>query len=333
VHDPIGLSHDAYVAERCERDPEFAAAYVEASVAMRLEITTASVNEPDDTKGIVTSVSPLPIPADVHGLANRYLELVDATWPGRIEGLYLVGSTALGDYTPGQSDVDFVAVTGEPFTTGERVPLRHVHEELWEAIPRPFFDGIYVTWEHLQQHPATAEDVPFALEGTFQPTGGFEANPSTWLTLARYPLAVRGPAVPSVWYDRAAIRQWNIDNLNSYWRGLVQQGRSAGSQLRSMISDQAMNDILQWCVAGVARLHYTIVTGDITSKSGACRYALATFPDTWHTVINEALALRRGEQPVPRSRLSRRRDVLGFMDFVIDDVNARAAEKPEGVAP
>ncbi len=96
--------------------------------------------------------------------------------------------------------------------------------------------------------------------------------------------------------------------------------------MRSLASEQAMNGILQWCVPGVARLHYTIATGDITSKSGACRYALSTFPITWHAVINEALALRRGEQPVRRSRSSRRRDVLGFMAFVIDDVNARAVD-------
>jgi Domain of unknown function (DUF4111)/Nucleotidyltransferase domain len=268
----------------------------------------------------------LSLPADVCGVVNLYLELADAALPGRIEGLYLVGSTALGDYTPGQSDVDFVTVTGELLTTEERERLRSLHAELLDAVARPFFDGIYVTWEHLQQNPATLQDVPFTLEGTFEPTSGFEANPSTWLTLARYPLAVRGRAAPSVWHDRTAIRQWNLDNLNSYWRGLVQQGRSAASRVRSMVNDEAMNGIVQWCVPGVARLHYTIVTGDITSKSGACRYALTTFPDTWHTVIAEALTLRRGEQPIPRSRLSRHRDVLGFMAFVIDDANAGMTE-------
>lgn len=263
------------------------------------------------------------LPGDVRGLVNRYLELVDAALPGRIEGLYLVGSTALGDYMPGRSDVDFVAVTGEILTVEERERLRSMHKSLGEAVALPYFDGIYVNWDHLEQNPLACRDMPFTLQGRFTSSGGFEANPSTWLTLARYPLAVRGRAVPNVWHDRAAIRQWNVDNLNSYWRGLVQRGRSAGARVRSMASDQVVNGILQWCVPGVSRLHYTIATGDITSKSGACRYALATFPDTWQVVINEALALRRGEQPVPRSRLSRRRDVLGFMEFVIDDANTR----------
>jgi hypothetical protein len=326
MRDPISLSHDEYLADRCGRDPEFAAAYDEDLATMRLENKTLSADEPEEEKSIVSHDTPIPLPADVRGVVDRYLELADAALPGRIEGLYMVGSTALGDYSPGQSDVDFVAVTGDLLTTEEREQLRSLHAGLLEVVPRPFLDGIYVTWEHLRQNPSMCEDVPFTLEGTFEPTGGFEANPSTWLTLAPYPLAVRGRAAPSVWHDRTAIRQWNLDNLNSYWRGLVQQGRSAASRVRSMVNDEAMNGIVQWCVPGVARLHYTIVTGDITSKSGACRYALTTFPDTWHAVVDEALTLRRGEQPVRRSRQSRRRDVLGFMEFVIDDANARAAK-------
>jgi Nucleotidyltransferase domain len=198
IHDPIGVSHDEYVAERRQRDPEFAAAYDEACAAMELE------NDPL-----------LSIPAEVCEVVNRYLDLIEVALPGRIEGLYLVGSTALGDYTPGQSDVDFVTVTGDLLTTEEREQLRSLHAGLLEVVPRPFLDGIYVTWEHLRQNPSMCEDVPFTLEGTFEPTGGFEANPSTWLTLAQYPLAVRGPAAPSVWHDRTAIRQWNLDNLNS----------------------------------------------------------------------------------------------------------------------
>jgi hypothetical protein len=39
----------------------------------------------------------------------RYLALLDGVLPGSLDGLYLVGSTALGDFQPGSSDIDFVA--------------------------------------------------------------------------------------------------------------------------------------------------------------------------------------------------------------------------------
>jgi predicted nucleotidyltransferase len=42
---------------------------------------------------------------------SAYARLVDDQLPGRIRGLYLHGSLALGDYRPGRSDVDFVAVS------------------------------------------------------------------------------------------------------------------------------------------------------------------------------------------------------------------------------
>jgi hypothetical protein len=93
----------------------------------------------------------------------------------------------------------------------------------------------------------------------------------------------------------------------------------------------------------VSRLHYTLATGDICSKEGAARYALATFPEWWHRVVNEVLRIRRANQAGPgaatavtaqvreslrlrhtdqgrslyRTPLARRRDVLAFGDMVV----------------
>jgi hypothetical protein len=91
-----------------------------------------------------------------------------------------------------------------------------------------------------------------------------------------------------------------------------------------------------WIVTGVSRLHYTLATGEITSKDGAGRHALATFPERWHRIVREALRIRKADQArsgvtgavaaVLRENLtrqgenrslyptpvSRRRDVLAF---------------------
>ena len=42
-----------------------------------------------------------------------WLDVLDAEAPSAVEGLYVVGSAALGDWTP-QSDVDVVAVVADP---------------------------------------------------------------------------------------------------------------------------------------------------------------------------------------------------------------------------
>jgi hypothetical protein len=79
----------------------------------------------------------------------------------------------------------------------------------------------------------------------------------------------------------------------------------------------------------VSRLHYTLATGDITSKEGAGQHALRTFPDRWHRLVNESLRIRRAEprRSLYRSPLTRRRDVLAFGDMVIADAHRLYANR------
>ena len=52
-------------------------------------------------------------PIDVATALGTYLEIVDSCAPGLVEGLYVVGSYALGDRHEATSDIDIVAVTAE----------------------------------------------------------------------------------------------------------------------------------------------------------------------------------------------------------------------------
>jgi Domain of unknown function (DUF4111) len=262
-----------------------------------------------------------PIPADVHAIVQRYLYLIDEALPISLQALYLVGSIALDDYRPGRSDVDFVAVTAGTLPDHALDSIQSVHETLHAESLRPEVSGIYITHDSLQSNPLELSYVPFILEGRFQRTGGFEANPAVWLTLRNYPRAMRGTAAPFVWHDSTIVRRWTMDNLNSYWAELVSQLRPAPASKLATLRD----DILTWCVPGVARLHYTIATGDITSKSNACRYALERFPERWHPVITEALALRAGENVNAQPAMEPVHGAVDFMQWVIDDAHRLTA--------
>lgn len=263
------------------------------------------------------------LPDDVASLAWRYLVLVDGALPGQVEGLYLVGSVALDDYQPGRSDVDFVAVTGQPLDSADLDALDRVHTKLRAEFPKPFFDGIYVTWDALTRDPSAIGCAPHTHEGRFDPARGFEANPSVWLVLDTRGVPLRGPEHPPVWRDGASIRRWNLRNLQSYWRNAVRQRQRR--RLLLLASERTMNASVAWCVPGVSRLHYTIVTGDVTSKGGACLYALERFPQRWHPVIREAASFRAGDPITRRGRRARLEDLLGFMEFVIEDAERQAA--------
>jgi hypothetical protein len=76
-----------------------------------------------------------------------------------------------------------------------------------------------------------------------------------------------------------------------------------------------------WGVLGVSRLHYTLATGEITSKEGAGLHARRTCSARWHRIIDECLRIRRGDRgrSLYLNPLTRRRDALGFMAMGIDD--------------
>jgi hypothetical protein len=254
----------------------------------------------------------------VRAIIGDYIDRVDRVLPSKVEGLYLVGSVALSDYQPGSSDVDFVAVSSQRFPEDALEALAQVHADLKQRFLRPHFDGIYVSWENLRRDPTSAGHVPYTLEGIFDSSGAFEANPAVWLTLRDHAVAVRGMANPGVHHDPALLRRWTVANLNSYWQRLVEQGSTERGRL-AMRTDNA----IAWCVPGVLRLRYTLATGRITSKSGACLFALETLPAARHAIVRDALALHRGASGSmdPTQRVE---EALALMQAVIDGANVPA---------
>jgi hypothetical protein len=282
----------------------------------------------------------------VDGIVNAYLDAVDAEAPGLIEGLYLTGSAALGEFRPHTSDIDFVAVTRERTDQADIAALARAHTRLRKQLPRPFFDGLYVTWDELANPPALAGRCSYSYEGRFRRSSKV-GEPVTWHTVARYGIACRGPKPEDVdiWTDAAELAAWTLGNFDSYWRELL--GRTTHFydpwSLTSFTSYGAV-----WIVLGVSRLHYTLATGDLCSKAEAGRYAIETFPKPWHRVLNEGLRIRQADKARPdiasaltelgtdlrvfrptdgaslyRTPLARRRDVLAFAHMVIADAHHR----------
>lgn len=153
---------------------------------------------------------------------SAYLAAVDAEAPGLVEGLYLVGSVALGDFRPGASDLDYLAVTADRPGPAAVAALARAHHRLRQARPRPYFDGAYVTWADLARDPATVPAGPGSHEGRFAADAG-ERGPVEWHTLARYGVAKRGPAPAdlTVWADADRLAAWTDGNLDRYWGRLL----------------------------------------------------------------------------------------------------------------
>jgi hypothetical protein len=254
------------------------------------------------------------LPAPLPAVVDTYLTAADAALPGLIEGMYLVGSLALRDFRPHRSDIDFVSVTAARPDAAAIAALSRVHVQLQKWWPRPFFDGIYVTWDDLAADPTRLGPLPSTHEGQLRIDG--HGDPVAWHTLAQDGVRCRGPAVDdfTVWNDARALAAWTNDNLDTYWRRVLDRGSRRLRPYGFLLTGWGC----EWCVLGVSRIHYTVATGAITSKEGAGRYALARFPEQWHRVIAEALRVRRGRgHSLYRSPLARRRDVVKFCNIVI----------------
>jgi len=275
----------------------------------------------------VTS-SPVPndvLPANVSNtvatVVERYLGEIEASVPGLVEGVYLTGSVALGDFHARWSDVDFVSVCRERPTREAQGKLADVHERMAAKRARPVLDGWYLTWEDLASSPDRNRTLGLrAHEGVLR-TGRNSVPPVLlWHELFDHGLHVWGPGLDEreIATDPDAVRAWCLDNLETYWTPWWHRN----AKLLSASGIGALGSWAPtWGVLGVTRIHYTLSTGKITSKCGGGEWALDVVDPEWRQILRECLRTRnRPDKPsLYRTPLRRRRDMLTFMDLLMTD--------------
>lgn len=258
----------------------------------------------------------------VSAAVDHYLRAADRLVPGRICGFYVVGSTALGAFRPGRSDIDFVAVVdGDSvdrlrlvqLTSNARTGVRAVARGQW-TMPETV-NGVFVAKDSLTTPVTALRPLASHVGPRFTRGAGFDVNPVTWKVLLEHGVAVRGPSPGELGLDPepAVLREWNLRNLRGYWQRWALSGRLA----------RPVRHATAWGVLGPPRLHHTIRTGGVVSKEGAGEYALEVFDARWHPLIREALAYWRGEpaDPAFADRPTRTRQVSEFALEVIADAH------------
>ena len=239
---------------------------------------------------------------------------VDLQSPGLVTGLYLRGGLAYGEWIPGLSDIDFVATLARRPTDADVRALQLCHAETADRHEDVAFDGMHLLAEDLTRDPEECPDVPCVIHGLFEPEAREDLNPLAWHELATRGIAMRGPGISelSIWTDTARLRQFTRDNLDGYWRPTAEA-------LQAMPREAEAEDTCCWCVLGVARLHHLLVTGGLTTKSGAGRWALSYYEDPFHRVVREALRVREGgPDEYAGDRHQRGLDTAAFTAYVVD---------------
>ena len=218
------------------------------------------------------------LPPQARSALGAYLAALDTALPGAVRGVYLTGSAALGDWRPGRSDLDILTVTDGRLGDAGLAALEALHA----GLPgRPYRDAVYVPADALGAPPAGegpgAARFPGAVDGVFH-RARHRPDPVLWATLDRHGLTARGPEAPSLGAGpgESWLRDWNHGNMESYWRPWAASGRDTLSGHDP--AEPLPGAIVAWAVLGPGRLHATITTGEIISKTAAAGYTARLLP-------------------------------------------------------
>jgi hypothetical protein len=257
------------------------------------------------------------------------LQEVDRVAPGLLNGVYVTGSLALDDPRPGKSDIDLVLMRPDGVSNEATMEALGPAMELIRTMyPEPTLDGIVLSRGDLAAGPSAIDGArPVIFEGRLELREDASGrNPVTWQTLRQGGITWRGTPIPQLelHHDPAELRAWTRGNLESYWRPWL--ARSARVPVTPG-SGKMLDEFVEWGVLGVTRLHATLATGEIVSKTGAGEYALKAFPERWHKIIREAIDIRsnpeRKKSLYGRNAWGRRKDARAYVAMVTEDALAR----------
>ena len=228
---------------------------------------------------------------------DAYLAALDRVLPRDVvEGVYLTGSVALGDYRHGQSDLDLVTLTSRGLSEDELTAVDQMHKTL-ESGAQPHVDAQYIPRSFAGKlPPEDAAGQGYVVDGSFQ-RGVSGQELVSWAILDGHGVTVRGPEARTLGAapDAGVFRAWNRGNLEGYWRTQALQVRLAISARDP--EEEFRPYFAVWFGSGPGRLHHTIATGEIISKSTCIDYTASLFP-AYEELLKRVKASRAGDESV-----------------------------------
>ncbi len=213
--------------------------------------------------------------AEIAAAVGRFVEEFESRAPAGQTGLYLVGSPALGDLSPRQSNLDLVAVTEGPLGEEALRRISKVHRSMRlhgrEAVV------CYTTFDGLQTPSGDPSATVF--EGGAAVSTDRLSNPVTWSILAQSPVALHGPPNPPAASSPDLVRACFAAQLRSI-------AERAGSLL--------WRRHLTRFVLQATRAGHGALTGEVVSLREAAQVALPEASHTSHRVLTDALGYREG---------------------------------------
>jgi hypothetical protein len=227
-------------------------------------------------------ITPYP---DVNTVVHDVLMNVQAILGPQLHGMYLVGSLALGDFHPKDSDLDLIIVTVGALSDEAVEGLRDLHQRFDDSASAwaRRCDVTYIPQDVLRDSSPTAARYPIVEWPWHLALAPLESGwPIQRYTLREFGVVVSGPD-PSSLMDPV-----NPDDLRQASAAIVDRWR-----------DQAHSDPewpvwlrepgnLRFVMLTLCRLLYTLETGSVASKPQAVSWVKRTLPSLWSEPIGRA---------------------------------------------
>lgn len=255
------------------------------------------------------SFSPTPF-RDVNFVLNEFLARIQTLLRKHFEGMYLVGSLALGDFDPLNSDIDFIVVTGTEIGDDLFDGLKDIHAQ-FAASTSPWaerIEAIYIPHSALSRSIPGASPYPQIEKGTQLFKAPLESG---WVfqcisirdrgvaIAGPEPHTLVGPISPDVLYSASA-------NIVGTW---IEQAENDPTWLPWVRQRSAQSFV----VLTLCRLLYSMATGAVISKPRAADWAGKQLGERWARLIENA---RAGQHEVGTITQSEEDETLAFIRFV-----------------
>jgi hypothetical protein len=257
------------------------------------------------------------LPDFVSQVVDAYTSRLIALLPSRVEGIYLTGSTALGDYYSKKSDIDFLTLLKEAPSTTMLKKIGDIHHDIETTYHHPKLNGYYLTMNGIKTRQAS---FPSFFKNKMYFDKPFELDRLTLYEWETSSYHIQGTPVENLNINvevKDVLIQLH-ENVNSYWTSWIQKHSSFGYKALLLMLFPRLSE---WGILGVARQLYTLNTGKITSKLNAGIEFLENLPAELKEVMMTAIQTRRTNKTQLRFSIKRVKETRDCMQYLISKFN------------